>query len=290
MTPARAQAPAGNDSLAEVLDDRATGLFGLLPELAAAAAVLAVFVVIGWLVGRALGAALSRGGARVHTGFVTRLPKWLFGFAGVLVALDYLGLDGVATGLLAGGGATAIIVGFAFREIGENFLAGLFLAFSRPFRLGDLIRSGDLPEGEVRAVHLRNTQIRTADGRDIYIPNGRMFNEPLVNFTRDGLRRPTFTLGVDYRDPIPQVRTTLRTAVAAVDGVLDHPEPRVEIVDLSAAFVLLEVQVWINTFSGTDFASVQSATMEACRRTILENGWTISSEVTSVLEFRRRPG
>ena len=200
------------------------------------------------------------------------------------------GLPGDLRGLLAGGGATAIIVGFAFREIGENFLAGLFLAFSRPFRLGDLIRSGDLPEGEVRAVHLRNTQIRTADGRDIYIPNGRMFNEPLVNFTRDGLRRPTFTLGVDYRDPIPQVRTTLRTAVAAVDGVLDHPEPRVEIVDLSAAFVLLEVQVWINTFSGTDFASVQSATMEACRRTILENGWTISSEVTSVLEFRRRPG
>lgn len=277
-------------SLVETLDDQVGQVTGLLPDLGVAFAVFLAFTLAGWLLGRLVRLALVRRGDRIHAGFLSKLPVWIFGVVGLIVATDYLGLESVATGLLAGGGATAIILGFAFREVGENLLAGLFLVFSRPFRIGDLIQSGGLAEGTVKAVDLRNTHIRTMDGRDVFIPNAHIFNQPLVNFTRDGLRRPTFTVGVDYHDPIEQVREAIREAVAAVPGVLREPEARVEIVGFPAAYALLEVSVWINTFAGTDYARTQSAAMEACRRAILEGGWTISADARSAIEVSGRLG
>lgn len=275
-------------SLVETLDTHFDEVTGILPDLGVALAVFLAFLAVGWLLGRLVRLALLRRGDSVHAGFLGKLPAWLFAVVGLIVAADLLGLQSVATGLLAGGGATAIILGFAFREIGENLLAGLFLVFSRPFRIGDLIQSGGLPEGTVKAVDLRNTHVRTADGRDLFIPNAHVFNQPLANFTRDGLRRPTFTVGVDYHDPLEAVRAAILAAVSGLDGVLAEPEPRVSIVEFAPAFALLEVSVWINTFAGTDFALVQTAAMESCRRAILDNGWTISGDARTAIALSGR--
>ena len=279
-------AGTGTDaSILEILDDRAVWLVESLPDLAAAAGVFLAFLVVGIIIGRAIRLAVQRRGDRVHATFLTRLPAWVFGFVGVVVATDFLGLESIATGLLAGGGATAIIVGFAFRQIGENFLAGLFLAFSRPFHLGDLIQSGDQPEGTVKAVNMRSTHVRSADGRDLYIPNADIFNDPLVNFTRDGLRRPTFTVGVDYRCPLEAARQAILNAVGAVPGVLTSPKPHVMIVEFRDSHVRLEVAVWIDTTTGTLFNEAQSQAMEATRQTILGNGWMFSADVTTAVSL-----
>lgn len=280
---------AEKPNIVETIDEQAGRVAEAAPDLAVAAAVFLGLIAVGWLVGRLLRAAVMRRGDAIHAGFVSRLPVFVFGFVGLLVVTDFLGAENLAAGLLAGGGATAIILGFAFREVGENLLAGLFLVFSRPFRIGDLVQSGGLPEGLVRGVDLRNTHIRTADGRDIFIPNAHVFNTPLVNFTRDGLRRPTFTIGVDYRDPAGgAVCAALLEAVGGLEGVLAHPEPQAVIVDLTGGWVLIEVQVWINTRE-SDFAAVRSAAMEACRQAVIGNGWTISSEVKTAVELHAAP-
>lgn len=277
-----------NESEAETaaqLDRHLERLAELLPDLAGALVLLLAFVLVGWIIGRALGSLVRRRGDRIHANFVSRLPVWIFAFLGVLLATDLLGWENLAAGLLAGGGMTALILGFAFRGVGENFLAGFFLVFSRPFRIGDLIQSGDLPQGAVTAVDLRNTHVRTADGRDIYIPNSIIFNSPLINFTRDGLRRPTFTLGVDYRAPLPEVRAAIVAQVAGLEGVLETPEPRVTIASYEATHVMLEVWVWIDTFRGADFALVRTAAMEAARSAVLDNGWKLSADVSSAVEL-----
>lgn len=280
---------ATDPSIVETLDDQVNQFMGLLPNLVVAFGVLVLFTFIGWLLGRLVRLALIRRGDRIHAALLGRMPTWIFAAVGLIVATDYLGLEGLATGLLAGGGATAIILGFAFREVGENFLAGIFLVFSRPFRVGDLIQSGELSEGSVKSVDLRNTHIRTTDGRDIFIPNAHVFNRPLVNFTRDGLRRPTFTVGVDYHDPIEEVRAAILEAVCRVEGVLKSPAPRVNIIQFPSAYVLLEVTIWIDTFSGTDFAQARTAAMEACRRAIIDNNWTISADSRTAVQIFRAP-
>ena len=68
-----------------------------------------------------------------HRNFFQSLSVWILSIIGLFVALNILGLKSLAASLLAGGGITAVVLGFAFRDIGENFLAGFFLAFSRPF-------------------------------------------------------------------------------------------------------------------------------------------------------------
>lgn len=82
----------------------------------------------------------------------------------------------------------------------------------RTFKPSDFIRSGDF-EGRVEGIELRHTHIRAADGRDIFIPCYELFSHPLVNFTRDGLRRLTFRLGLDYGDDIDRARKMLLESV-----------------------------------------------------------------------------
>ncbi|MFC1845282.1 mechanosensitive ion channel family protein, partial [Thermodesulfobacteriota bacterium] len=138
------------------------------PKIISALFVLIAAVWFGRRVGKTIVLFLSKSSfSKVHKSFFQNTITWLFSILGLIIALNILGLEKIVVSLLAGGGITAVALGFAFREIGENFLAGFFLAFSRPFSIGDTIQSGDF-NGVVKAVELRSTHIRTADGRDIF--------------------------------------------------------------------------------------------------------------------------
>jgi len=230
--------------------------------------------------------------SRTHNLFFKNFSIWFCILLGFAVALSVLGLDTALGGFLAGSGVAAVVLGFAFREIGENFLAGLFLAFSRPFNVGDYILSEAL-EGEVREIELRYTHIRTADGRDSYIPNAQIFNKPLINYTRDGLRRPTFTVGIDYADDAEKARDLLLAAIDQISETLKDPEPTVFVSKLAPQYVELEVTFWINTFefgeSGQSsriaqeeaLRRINSEVMNACRLALMDNGFTVSANVTT---------
>ncbi len=279
--------------LRESLEAEGLRLLAAAPRIAAALVVLAVSIWIGAILGRGVAVLLERGGLTpTHKVFFRRLTRWLVGLVGLAVALNLLGLSGAAAGLLAGGGITAIVLGFAFRQIGENFLAGFFLAFSRPFNVGDLIQSGEL-EGVVRKIELRSTHIRTADARDIFIPNSRIFNEPLVNFTRDGLRRPAFRVGIDYADDAEAACRLLEEAAAGVAGVLAEPRPAAALATLAPLYVEIEVAFWIDAFGlpeGRGLPRVRSEVMNACRAALHAGGFTLSSEVTSSVSVSGRLG
>ncbi len=277
------------DLLLETLRQEWQSLVQLAPRALAALVLFLLVTFVGRAVGRGLEVVLRRGQlTSTHLLFFRRLSVWLFGLLGLAIALNVVGLGGVATGLLAGGGITAVVLGFAFREIGENLLAGFFLAFSRPFEVKDLILSGDY-RGTVRSIQLRYTHIRTADGRDIFIPNAQIFNRPLVNFTRDGLLRPSFTVGIDYRDDARAACRLLLATVAAVDGVLEEPPPTVSITGLAPAWVELEVVFWIDTFDQqVSLPQVRTEVMDGCRTALREAGLTLSSDVTSAIDLHPR--
>ena len=167
--------------LLESLEQEWRGLIRLTPKIVMALVALLVSIGVGRVVARMLVGVLTRGNlSKVHLSFFKQLTQWSFLLLGVIIALNVLGLKGVAASLVAGGGVTAVVLGFAFRAIGENFLAGLSLIMGRTFKVGDVIRSGDF-EGQVRGIELRHTHIRAADGRDIFIPSIEIFGKPLVN-------------------------------------------------------------------------------------------------------------
>ncbi len=273
------------DRIPEILTSQIEGMVQHLPRVAVAMVVVA----LSWLAGRALGRGvallLKRGQLTpTHRLFFRRLVTWLTALVGISLALNIVGLGAAAAGLLAGGGLTAVVLGFAFRQIGENLLAGLFLAFSRPFEVNDLIESGDW-KGTVRKIELRHTHIRTDDGRDIFLPNSQIFNSPLINYTRDGLLRPSLTVGIDYRDDAAGACRLLAAEVASLPAILPDPAPAAHVAGLAAATVDIEVTFWVDTFApGFNLARVRGAVMERCRVALLEAGYTVSSEVSSRLE------
>jgi small-conductance mechanosensitive channel len=208
---------------------------------------------------------------------------------GLVLALGVLGLQGIAASLIATGGAVAIVLGFAFREIGENFLAGFFLAFSRPFDRGDLILTGGLT-GTVVGIALRHVHLRTADACDVFVPSAQIFREPLWNYTRDGLRRPSFTVGVAYQDDPQQVMNTLLTATRAVPDVLPDPSPAIDIAAFSDAVMHYQVMFWIDvTTSSQTLLEVQNAVKAACWAALRDAGMTFSSDVTAGIDVKTAP-
>jgi len=266
------------DTLTEETRVLVAEIVRLVPRLLVALLILLSTVLLGRLAARGVRRILERTDfSGTHRAFFGKAVVWLFAFVGVYLGLRVLEFHGVATGLLAGGGVTAVVLGFAFREIGENFLAGFFLAFSRPFDVGDLIRSGDL-EGVVRGVDIRNTHVRTADGRDIYIPSARIFNDPLVNYTK-------FTVGIDYRDDVEAAREALLGALRSVPEALDRPKPSVVVAEFESQYVGLRAIFWAEVGAeDASLAQIRGRAMEAARRRLAEGGFTFSSEVTTSLE------
>lgn len=92
--------------------------------------------------------------------FFARVIRWLVLVIGFLIILRIVGLGAAAASLLAGTGITAFIIGFAFKDIGENFLAGILMAFKRPFRIGDTIETNGIT-GVIKGLTLRDTHLKT---------------------------------------------------------------------------------------------------------------------------------
>ena len=258
------------------------------PRLAAAAVVLLLSYFIGKYFSRIVLMSLRRTSlSQLHQTFFQVISTSLVVFIGLVVALNILNLQKVAVSMTASGGLTAVVLGFAFREIGENFLAGLFLAFSRPFKPGDIIKTEDV-EGEVRTVELRYTHIRAEDGRDVFVPSSQLFNRPVTNFTRDGLRRISFSVGIDYSNDSMEATRLLAETTRQTDGVLKDPLANAYILSLSPQYVEIMVFFWVDFFDkSVSLLNIRNHVMNKCRLSLLENGYIVSSETTSNIAIVR---
>jgi small conductance mechanosensitive channel len=243
------QAQTASERVAEAFERYWDGILESLPEVTTGIVLLLVFLTIGWLLKRLFERRISR---RIHdkllTQFVGRMVFLIFFLMGLVSFLSRLGLARAAGGLLAGAGVSALILGFAFRDIGENLLSGVFLALGRPFRIGDIIQV-EGHQGRVRGLTLRNTHIRTHDGRDIFIPNASLIKSPLINFTRDGLMRHDFTIGLDYGSDLRQAYEHILKVLYESTDISQEEDirPFVVIDQFASSTLVLRIYFWINT-------------------------------------------
>ena len=257
------------------------------PQILAATISLAVLIIAGRVVsngvGRLLGEEKTKGVKQVR--LLKRLIRWSFNILGFVIALNLVGLTQVATSFLAAGGVVAVVLGFAFREIGENLLAGLFLSFSRSFDVGDLIESNGI-RGVVKRIEIREVHIRTSDGCDIFVPSATIYKNPLHNFTRDGLRRGNFTVGIDYGDNPQKAREVLLETVRSNDHTIDDPQANIQIAGFTPSYVELEVFFWINSFTESpSLGEIRSQVMNSCHEALSKNGFTFSANVTTAVDM-----
>ena len=260
------------------------------PRLFYALVVFAIFTTIGKYAGRMVAGLLQHTAQfRANLAFLQRVTHWAFSVLGIFIALGIMGFEGVAASMLATGGVVAIVLGFAFREIGENFLAGFFLTFSRPFELDDLIKTGDLT-GTVRSIELRNVHIRTFDACDVFVPSAQIFREPLYNYTRDGVRRPSFTVGVAYHDDPAHIIKLLVEATTGVTDVLKDPHPFVTVKEFGAQHIEYEVFFYLDVNkTERGYVALRNDVKIRCWRALRDANMTFSTDVSAGLDIKSVP-
>lgn len=253
----------------------------LLPKIAIAVIVFIIILIIASKISQLVRKAASlRMDDPLIVNFLGRITRWSLIVSGLILCMFLLGLGGIAGGLIAGAGVSAIIIGFAFKDIGENFLAGIILAFSRPYNIGDKVETGST-YGIVRALDLRNTHIKTFDGKDVYVPNAMVLKNPLINYTRDGFLRYEFLVGIDYDDNIQHAIEVILKAVSSVEGVLAGDKaPQVQINELSTSTINLIVYIWTDTFDRTkDDLQIKTEVMNETKKALIENKITMPADI-----------
>ncbi len=264
------------------------GTIALLPILAIGAIVFAVFYAVGHAV-RTIIVRTTANRVHANVGLVMgRLARWGLTFTGLLIAATIV-IPSVTVGTLIGVlGLTSVAVGFAFKDILQNFLAGILILLQEPFRVGDQITVGE-HEGTVEEIRTRATKIRTYDNRRIVIPNADLYTDAVTVHTAFENRRSEFVVGIGYGEDLPEAKRIIADAVATVDGVLDDPAPEALTEELAGSSVDIKVRWWTKADRST-VVHVTDRVITAVKLTLDDAGVDIPFPIRTVLFEDRADG
>lgn len=221
------------------------GFLQQLPQIATALVVLVLFFAIGAVTRKVVASSLRKATDRSDSfaTVISGLSRALVLFLGVLIAatIAFPGLD--AGALVAGLGISSVAIGFAFADILQNTLAGLLLLFRQPFEIGDVIEVSD-HKGHVEAITIRETRLKTFDGRRVLIPNSDVYQSAIKVQTAFDHIRSSLIVGVDYTSDLRAARQVALDAINAVEGVLDDPAPQAFYTELNVSTIDLDVRYW----------------------------------------------
>ncbi|TIV34241.1 MAG: mechanosensitive ion channel, partial [Mesorhizobium sp.] len=172
----------------------------------------------------------------------------------ILVVIMVLGQFGVQTAsIIAAIGAAGLAIGLALQGTLQNIAAGIMLLALRPFRIGENVEVGAIA-GTVEEIGLFATKLRTAEGVYILAPNSTLWNQPVRNFNRNGVRRTDVTLSIGSWNDIDRGQKTLLAIAGAERRIRREPPPIAFIASVGDATVSLTLRYWT---SAADYFSTQ---------------------------------
>jgi small conductance mechanosensitive channel len=236
---------------------------------------LALFTLfVGWWVTNKLNALIGRGLDKAIPDkdikpFSIRIINVLMKTVVIVSALDVLGVE--TTSFMAVLGAAGLAIGLSLKDNLSNFAAGILILIFKPFRVGHTIQaSGET--GEVQQISIFQTYLRTFDYKMIIIPNGKVFNENIVNFSASDIRRVDINFGISYSDNIDVARKALLKIADDDIRVLSDPAPQVVVSGLLDSAVELRLRSWVNN---EDYWSVYFSFLEQGKLALEKEGITI---------------
>jgi small conductance mechanosensitive channel len=176
------------------------------------------------------------------TRFLTHVSYVILLTVVAIIALGQLGIQ--TTSLLALLSAAGLAIGLALQGSLTNFAAGLLLILFRPIKQGDFIRAAGV-EGTVQDVQILTTTLYTADNLRLTVPNAKIMQDTITNYSVTPTRRIELTVGVSYDDDLQQVKHVLAALIAEEPCILKEPAPFVSVAKLGESSVDVVVQVWV---------------------------------------------
>ncbi len=199
---------------------------------------------------------------------------------GLYVVLRLADLTNLALTVLGGTGLFGLVIGIAFRDIAENYLASILISTRRPFRTGDTIVVGNVT-GVVQTVTTRGTLLVTFDGNHVLIPNSTIYKSVVTNLTANPKIRESFLVGIGANESVTKAQRIALETLRAHDAILADPDPMILVDDLGASTVNLRVYFWIDSRLHATI-KVKSAAIRLVRRALLNAGISMPPDTREV--------
>lgn len=247
---------AATEPVAEAIQnevDKATGIFtGIinqikagLPSVIIALILLVLGIVAARLISYVIAKALKRskidGAAR---GFLISLIRITLYIIVVMMALTMLNVP--MSSILTIFGAAGLAISLSLQNCLSNLCGGFIILFSKPFVAGDKIEY-DSSLGVVKSISILYTKIITADNKTILIPNGKISDAKIINYTASPTRRVDMQFSISYDSDFRTARELILDIIKKDELVLNTPEPIVRMSAHSDSAIVIDVLIWTKT-------------------------------------------
>ncbi len=249
----------------------------------------------GWLSRRNVLDRVARRNAFMRD-LVRTTVRWMVVLVGVLVALEIMDATSLVGAVLGTAGVLGVALGFAFKDILENYLAGILMSLRQPFAPRDhVVIDGN--EGVLVSLTSRATVLMTLDGNHLRLPNALVFRSVMLNYTRNPSRRFEFDVGIGVNEDLLHAQALGTGELGSIDGVLTEPPPRALITSLGDSNVQMHYTGWVDQRSH-DFRQVRSEAIRRVKLVLEEAGMDMPEPIyrvqlderTSALPRARKPG
>ncbi|MCM4157374.1 mechanosensitive ion channel family protein [Gramella sp. AN32] len=273
------------ESIEESFNNFYDSLIEQIPGIGMGLLIIILGVLLGTWIGNFVKRRISaRTSDPLMSRFLGKTIRFLILMVAIILALRAAGLGGIATGIFTAAGASAVVLGFAFKDIGENFIAGIILTFNRPFDVNDTVEIG-ANFGKVKALEFRYTKLKTFDGKDVYIPNSDVLTEPVTNYTEDGFFRWNFTIGIAYEDNIDGAKETVMKALRSEPLVIEDQEHENFVIEdeLATSTVNLKIYFWVDTKDFRKQALITKGNVvRIVKEALEENGYYMPADIQEI--------
>lgn len=233
-----------------------------------------ITLVVGWIISGKIGYFVRKQLKKKEIDptlvpFLSTLVSTLIKACVVISAISTLGIE--ATSFAALFAAAGLAVGMALSGTLQNFAGGVIILILRPFNVGDVIEAQGYT-GKVEEIKIFETILLTPDNRVIHIPNGKLQNDSLINYSTMEDRRVDFVFGIGYNDDIDEARKVIRSVVDSYSQIKQDPEPFIMVGELADSSVNFTVRLWANA---ADYWDVHFGVIEDVKKALDKAGISI---------------
>lgn len=176
--------------------------------------------------------------------FLSSIAQWALMLFVIIASLEQLGIN--TTSLVALLGAAGIAIGLALKDSLQNFSSGVMLIIFRPFKNGDFVETGGVT-GIVEHIGIFTTNLRTADNKEVIVPNGQVYGSTITNYSSKPTRRIDMTFGIAYDSDMRKAKEILGKILEEDTRVLKEPAPVVALGTLGDSSVNFIARPWVNS-------------------------------------------
>lgn len=201
--------------------------------------------------------------------FIKNLSNILILVCVIMAALAPLGIETAQFAVALG--AAGLAIGLALQGSLSNFASGFLLIIFHPFKVGDFIEAAGT-KGTVKEIQIFNTIVNTPDNIRVIIPNAKVTDGNILNYTTNGTRRVDLIIGISYEDDLRTAKSIIERVLASDERVLNEPNPTVAVSELADSSVNFVVRPWVNA---ADYWNTYFDMTAKIKLALDENGITI---------------